>query len=400
MRPCSTPRRADHGPAGLEKIRRSGMKIIFEWMLLAALLSACTPGSAGAALTEPPPATQPSAGPTPDVPTVDATPALPDTPTPPAPPSTAAPTPPPTPTPPQASPTACPPDLCTYRGALVFRPPILPPGNAEFDRSYRFGSTQSGLRDPHHGVEFLNPYGTPVAAAAAGVVVVAGTDLEPTSAHGVWPITFYGPYSNFYGNLVVIEHAPSAELIADLMAAGILSDAPDPAAAPFMLYTLYGHLSEIEVVSGQTVAAGEIIGRVGQAGIATGSHLHFEVRLGENAYAAARNPELWLASIATPAETPTGAIAGRFVDSFANTLEISSIVIEHLPEGPNGAAGERITVGTYEEKALTGLPPWYESFAVGSLAPGWYRINFPMGGLRRELIQVFPGMVTVVTFRP
>lgn len=256
------------------------------------------------------------------------------------------------------------------------------------------------MREPHHGVEFLNPFGTPVTAAADGVVVVAGTDVEPTSAHGIWPITYYGPYSNFYGNLVVIEHPASDDLVSDLWASGILTGPPDPANPPFMVYTLYGHLSEIGVGVGQKVAAEEVIGKVGQAGIATGSHLHFEVRLGENSYSASRNPELWLAYETTDGRTPTGAVAARFVDSYNNTLEMPSVVLEHLPDGPDGASGERISVATYEEKSLTGLPPWYESFGVGELTPGWYRISFPMGGLRRELIQVFPGRVTVITFGP
>jgi murein DD-endopeptidase MepM/ murein hydrolase activator NlpD len=236
-------------------------------------------------------------------------------------------------------------------------------------------------------VEFLNPFGTPVLAAADGKVVVAGTDLDPTSPRGVWPITFYGPYMNFYGNLVVIEHTlPEALLVA-------FPDMPRP------IFTLYGHLSEIDVQVGQQVTAGQQIGKVGQAGIATGSHLHFEVRLGENTYLASRNPELYLSPHLDANGQPMGAISGRFLDSYQNSLEKDSIVLQHLPLGPDGPSDFQVTVLTYEEKGLIGQPPWLESFAVGDLPAGWYRISFPMGGLRQELLQVLPGQVTNVTFR-
>jgi murein DD-endopeptidase MepM/ murein hydrolase activator NlpD len=284
-------------------------------------------------------------------------------------------------------PTPCPPDFCVYRGVFFLMRPIQPPGNDVIDVTYRFGSTQSGLRDPHHGVEFLNGYGTPVFAAGDGRVVVAGTDLNPTSPHGVWPITFYGPYSNFYGNLVVIEHQPPAQLLQ------ALPDLPQP------IYTLYGHLSEISVQVGQVVAAGEPIGKVGMSGIATGSHLHFEVRLGENTYKASRNPELWLTPHLDANGQPMGAIAGRFVDTYGNSLEMPSIVLQYLPQGPDGPSDFEVTLLTYEEKALMNQPPWLESFAIGDLPAGWYQLSFPMGGLRKELVQVFPGQITAVVFR-
>lgn len=282
---------------------------------------------------------------------------------------------------------ACSPDLCSYAGALFLSRPVLAPGNDEPDATYRFGSTQSGMRDPHHGVEFLNAYGTPVVAAGDGVVVAAGTDMDPTSPRGVWPVTYYGPYSNFYGNLVVIEH-PAPQI----------SPAPQ-AGLPLPVYTLYGHLSAVEVQVGQTVTAGQEIGKVGQAGIATGPHLHFEVRLGENTYQAAHNPELWLGPGVQEGGEARGAIAGRFLDSYQNYEHIDSIVIEHMPDGPQGAAGEQASVMTYEEAVLSGQYPWQESFGAGDLKPGWYRLSFPMGGLRQEMVQVLPGQVTVVTFR-
>ncbi len=280
----------------------------------------------------------------------------------------------------------CSADLCAYPGVLFLRRPIDPPANDTVDVSYRFGSTQSRLRDPHHGVEFLNRLGTPVLAAADGTVVVAGTDLEPTSAHGVWPITFYGLYSNFYGNLVVIEHTAPAALVSAFPS------------IPLPIYTLYGHLSAIEVQTGQEVKSGQEIGKVGMAGIATGSHLHFEVRLGQDSYKASHNPELWLAPHVAADGQPMGALAGRFLNSYNSSLELSSVVLQHLPSGPDGPSDFQVSLATYEEKGLVGQPPYLESFGAGDLPAGWYRITFPMNGLRKELVQVFPGQLTVVTF--
>lgn len=279
-------------------------------------------------------------------------------------------------------------EVCRYGGLLFLRRPIDPPANDQIDLSYPFGSTQSGVRDPHHGVEFLNGYGTPALAAADGTVVVAGTDIDPTSAHGEWPIMYYGPYSNFYGNLIVIEHElPQA-----------LREAFPALSGPF--YTLYGHLSEIEITPGEAVTAGQQIGKVGMAGIATGSHLHFEVRIGENSYKAARNPALWLAPQPGKDGQLNGALAGRFLDQFGNSLELDSIVLEHLPQGADGPSDFQISARTYEEKGLRGQPPFEESFGLGDLPPGLYRVTFPLGGLRQELVQVFPNQLTVFTFRP
>ncbi|MFE1879461.1 transglycosylase family protein [Streptomyces diastatochromogenes] len=88
----------------------------------------------------------------------------------------------------------------------------------------------------HTGVDFLVPTGTSVHAAAAGHVVAAG-------------------WGGSYGYQVVIRHADGR-------------------------YTQYAHLSAISVRAGQSVTAGQRIGRSGATGNVTGPHLHFEVRTG------------------------------------------------------------------------------------------------------------------------
>ena len=80
-------------------------------------------------------------------------------------------------------------------------------------------------------------------------------------------------------------------------------------------------------------------------------------------------------------------------------MEIGNIVIAHLPDGPDNPTGKEYYVRTYEEEALTEQPPWGESFAVGDIQPGWYRISYPHFGLRRHLVQVLPGQLTVVTIQ-
>ncbi len=241
------------------------------------------------------------------------------------------------------------------------------PGRNTIDGSYRFGSTQGGRRDPHHGVEFLNSLGTPVFAAADGEVIIAGDDLT----------TLYSPYYNFYGNLVILAH-----------------DVPD---LQTTLYTLYAHLSEVTVAPGDMVQAGEQVGLVGMSGAATGSHLHFEVRLGENDYAAVRNPELWLEPLPDETGSQQGALAGELIPPAGYYLKIPSIVIEQLT-GKAGDALSRVYVGTYEEGVLNGQPPWNESFAVGDLSPGWYRVSFVQYGMQQREFQIQPGELTVITF--
>jgi murein DD-endopeptidase MepM/ murein hydrolase activator NlpD len=87
----------------------------------------------------------------------------------------------------------------------------------------------------HAGIDLAGPIGTPIYAAADGIVDRAG-------------------WANGYGNLVEIDHGKSIQ-------------------------TRYGHLSAILVTEGQRVHRGDLIARMGSTGRSTGSHLHYEVRL-------------------------------------------------------------------------------------------------------------------------
>ncbi len=237
--------------------------------------------------------------------------------------------------------------------------PIQPPGRDRVDPTYRFGSTAGGLREVHHGVEFVNSQGTPVHAAAAGEVVFAGPDDEQSVS----------PWPNFYGLVVVLRH--------DLP--GL--DGP--------LFTLYGHLSRVDVQVGQRVQAGEIIGAVGATGVAVGSHLHFEVRYGENDYAAAQNPELWL----RPHAEAGGVLAGRFpvIDQKPDT-----VVVEALTD-PQGARWATFYLEPYGDPALSAAAIWGEQFALGDLPAGWYRVKYVLGGQMWSFdLQVFPKRITIL----
>jgi hypothetical protein len=227
-----------------------------------------------------------------------------------------------------------------------------------------------------------------VLAAADGTIVIAGEDRDPISEQGVWPIIFYGPYSYFYGNLVVIEHT---------MPKGI--QLAFPHLSP-KIYTLYGHLSKISVEEGDHVKIGEKIGEVGMTGIAEGSHLHFEVRLGENTYDNSRNPELWLRPKVDQNNQLMGGVAGNLIDSYGNNIELSSIVLDYYPNGIDQDSERSISLFSYEDKALIGQPPWEESFAVGDLEAGWYRITYPFQGLQQEYLEVFPNQLTVIRLQP
>ncbi len=151
------------------------------------------------------------------------------------------------------------------------------------DPDYRYGNDYYNTFEPHNGVDFPTGANIPVVAAADGVVNWTGYGL-------------FGHYPNEndpYGNAVSIRH--------DF---GYLGQP---------VFTAYGHLSQIDVVMGQRVKAGEQIGLTGNTGKATGPHLHFEVRVGEDSFYTSRNPELWLVP-----PVGYGVLAGRIesVDSW------------------------------------------------------------------------------------
>jgi murein DD-endopeptidase MepM/ murein hydrolase activator NlpD len=85
----------------------------------------------------------------------------------------------------------------------------------------------------HYGLDIANSIGTPILAAADGVIIEAG----PASGFGLW---------------LKVQHDDGT-------------------------VTVYGHINDYSVREGQRVKAGEQIARMGNRGQSTGPHLHFEV---------------------------------------------------------------------------------------------------------------------------
>lgn len=256
---------------------------------------------------------------------------------------------------PTATPIPCDPftaDFCITDGHFLFQNPILPPGDSSVDITYRYGSTQNGTRDPHHGVEIGKRFGTPVHAAGEGVVQFAGPDEE----------ALFSPWRGFYGSVVVIRHADD-------------------------LYTLYGHLSKVEVRTGDDVAAGQMIGEIGQSGAATGPHLHFEVRRGDaEDYFSTLNPELWL----SPDQANAGAMALSVVDG-GGAFQRTSITVQRVDEANNPIAA--YYVDTYHPSLALGE----ENAALGDLPAGRYRVTLISNGQFFERwVEVQSGKLTQV----
>jgi len=251
--------------------------------------------------------------------------------------------------------------VCIVPGHFLFQRPLDSSANQTIDRTYSYGATQDGKREPHHGVDFPNAQGTSVLAAGTGQVVVAGNDK----------LALYGPLTSFYGNLVVIEH-------------------PLPG-VDGAIYTLYGHLFKVNAQVGQSVQAGDKIGEVGATGIAIGSHLHLEVRITNNDYRSSRNPELWVQPL-----PGMGALAGRVVDAQGSLVK-ATITIQRVE---NDAVILLYPIETYPRESLNSDDVLQENFVVGDLAAGQYRLTLIYNGqIYEQRVQIVPGKLTVVEFR-
>jgi murein DD-endopeptidase MepM/ murein hydrolase activator NlpD len=118
------------------------------------------------------------------------------------------------------------------------KPTILPVKTDEYRISSGYGWRKSpftGLREFHRGLDISSRRGTPIIAPAEGKIISTGKD-------------------RYIGKFIKIRHSDSVT-------------------------TLYGHLLEYEVKKGQQVARGETIGLMGNTGMSTGYHLHYEVRV-------------------------------------------------------------------------------------------------------------------------
>lgn len=260
-------------------------------------------------------------------------------------------TPPPTWTPPPPNPAA------QLEDHLVFSRPISDSGVNWIDRVYPYGATAGGRFATHHGVEFVNPTGTPILAVGDGVVYFAGSDSGAQ----------FGPTTNFYGNLVVIQHN-----ITDWDGRTV--------------YTLYGHMNTVDVQNGQPVRRGDRIGTVGASGIALGPHLHFEVRVGEpNNYNATRNPELWIRPYPT-----FGTLVGVVRDASGNRLYAAPLRVE----------SRDITRYTwsYTDDSVTPDTRFNENFTLGDLPSNYYEITVSENGRVRfrQIVYVYPNRTTWV----
>jgi hypothetical protein len=250
-------------------------------------------------------------------------------------------------------------DYCLTDGHFIFQRPIKPPANESVDSTYPYGSTVRETREPHHGVEFLNKFGTPVYAAADGLIIFAGSDTD----------AIYSPWINFYGNLIVIEHANA-------------------------LFTLYAHLSKIDLQVGEDVHAGDKIGEVGQSGVATGSHLHFEVRRGDAAdYFSTLNPELWLVPNRDKNREPFGALMISVVDGDGR-FRFTEMTVKYYPDRSEPQVKSHYVV-TYSSDLAIGE----ENATLGDLPRGSYRIAFKTDGqIYERWVEVESGKLTQVVF--
>jgi murein DD-endopeptidase MepM/ murein hydrolase activator NlpD len=268
----------------------------------------------------------------------------------------------PNPTPTEALP--CGVNWCVKEGDFWLQRPIQSPGNNQFDPLYSYGNTQFGTREPHPGVDLANAVGTHVTAAADGIVVVAGNDKT----------MLYGPAPDFYGNLVILQHR--------------LPQTDQP------VFTLYGHLSKVDVAVGDPVNAGQVIGEVGSTGYAIGAHLHFEVRVGSYDFQSIRNPALYLMPLlSAKSGEPDGLVIGRIMDA-GNKIIRTSLTIQQLDK--NNRPVEQFFPEIYDP-SIPSDPAWNDTFSLADLQAGHYRLVFEyMYKLYDLIFEVLPGKVTVI----
>lgn len=130
-------------------------------------------------------------------------------------------------------------DMLNLYRIAASKAPFANPVKAAYRFTSGFGYRRhpiTGGRRMHNGVDFAAPHGTPIYSSADGVVIFSG-------------------WQSGYGRIIKIQHE-------------------------FGIETRYAHLSRSRVKVGQKVSRGQRIGDMGNTGRSTGTHLHYEIRVG------------------------------------------------------------------------------------------------------------------------
>ncbi len=218
-----------------------------------------------------------------------------------------------------------------------------------------WGDCRDGCSRYHAGVDIANSTGTPIYASCQGTVIYVGT------------------YSG-YGNTIDIRHAGN-------------------------WVTRYAHLSGFNVSNGQTVARGQHIGSMGNTGVSTGPHLHFEIRQGQtfgyaNSYNIPASRGQWVTANTEIPATYSGAACGPASN------KVGDFVSESIPAAmrkghsyncsvtmKNSGSdiwacwplGTMLTVGQFEGPAVCKLIPYpfYEIYTNPCVVEVTQECTFP-----------------------
>jgi len=225
---------------------------------------------------------------------------------------------------------------------------------------YPYGSDGSGRYLLHNGLDMAHDEDEFAVAAADGTVIVARDDVDE----------MFGWRCDWYGQLVIIQL--------------------DEAFQGEPVYLLYGHVSDVQVKEGQRVRRGDPIAREGAAGVATVPHLHFEVRVGENAFDATRNPLLWIEPW-----PGSGIIAGRLLDTDGRPWQgVTVTLIDRRGNAPF------LNTWTYLDDPDHLIQPDLalgENFVFGPVEAGSYDLHVQVQGVEyRQRVDVSDGKLATV----
>ena len=196
------------------------------------------------------------------------------------------------------------------RDIVRHTPSILPVPDDQFVLTSPFGNRVSPFTratDFHKGLDLSAPTGTPIYAAADGVVTFAGR--YPISQSVAWWR---------FGNVVTLKHADR-------------------------FITIYAHCDAVKVKAGDTVTQGQVIATVGNTGWSTNAHLHYEIRsdLETPGTYAPIDPRIYILNYQWSNEALL-LMRARTSKDYRNFEPLPSAFVGNAPGG-NGKSGKRRT---------------------------------------------------------